>query len=144
MTVVLLLVVVGLLVVWFRLREVRRHLYSLSPMPGWIWVKGEGGEVRIEGGSFHIEGPHGFRGPELTIAAVPGTLDRFPYNHFDGRVTEEERVKGGGFDIALSTPTLPDMPLPPRIRLEFRDDTLMIRTWQARVANAEWHTGDEY
>src|SRR5262249_45622203 len=101
-------------------------------------------EARIEGGSLYLGGPHEHHGPELTIVAVPGTLDSYPYDHSDGSVSHEKRVKGGGLDITCSTPTLPDMPLPPRIRLEFRDDTHTTRTWQAKVANAEWHTGDDY
>ena len=78
----------------------------------------------------------------LLIRAVPGTVNSFPYDHSDGRVSQEKRVQGGGFVIGLTTPDLPDTPLPPRIRLEFRDDTLSIRTWMAKVDNAEWSDGD--
>ncbi len=145
-----LLVAVGLVIV--QIRKIRQdqealwlRLNSISLTPGWIRVADdEAGEINIKGGSLWLRGPHGYAGPELTLRTVPGTVDSYPYDHFDGRVSQHKRVRGGGFDIVFDTPTLPDMPLPPRIRLEFRDDTLTIRTWHAKVETAEWQTGDGY
>lgn len=146
-----LLVVVGLLIVWIRKiaqiaqdqKELWRHLHSISLTPGWIRVADETGKMNIRGGSLWIEGPHGMDGPELHLRTVPGTADSYPFD-FHGSVSQEKVVSGGGFDIEFTTPTLPHMPLPPHIRLEFRDDTLTIRTWKAKVENAEWRSGDGY
>jgi hypothetical protein len=145
-----LLVAVGLLIV--RIRKITQdqeslwqRLNSISLTTGWIRVADDdGSQVNIRGGSLWLRGPHGYAGPQLTLRTVPGTADSYPYDHLDGSVSQEKAVDGGGFDIAFDTPTLPDMPLPPRIRLEFRDDTLTVRTWQAKVKTAEWQMGDGY
>ena len=113
------------------------RLYSLSLAPGWIYLKGEDGVTQIQGGTVTLETPHGRRGPSLSITTVPGTLKQYPYPRSDGTETVAQVAVAAGFDITLTTPTLPDMPLPPRVHLEFRDDTLTIRTWHAKVVNAE-------
>ncbi len=147
MTRTVALIVVGLLIVWLlKLTRDQKQIWlllnSLSVVPGEIRLADDTGETNIRGGLLWIAGPHGVHGPELYIRAVPGAVDSFPYDHSDGRVSQEKRVQGGGFVIGLTTPDLPDTPLPPRIRLEFRDDTLTIRTWMAKVDNAEWSDGD--
>ena len=149
MTTALAVIVVGLLIVWLLKitrdqEEIWRRLNSISVTPGWIRLVADAGETNIRGGSLAIAGPHGMHGPELHICTVQGTVESFPYRYAGGEVSQEERVTGGGFDMAFTTPTLPDMPLPPRIRLEFRGDVLTIRTWGAKVKNAEWQVGDEY
>lgn len=113
-----------------------RYLRSLSPLPGWVSLKGDLGVTDMRGGSLSIAGPHG--GPELRIWAIPGTVFSYPYDRSDGRVSQSKGVRDAGFGMVFTTAPLPDMPLHPRIRLEFRDDTQTIRTRMAKVENAEW------
>jgi hypothetical protein len=121
------------------------RIQSISPISNWIQVRDEdGSEVTITGKRISFSGPHTHHGPELHVQTVPGTAYSYPWEHHDGRVTHETGVRGGGFDLTYSSPTLQDMPLPPRIRLEFRDDTLTVRTWRAKIEHAEWQTGDDY
>jgi len=125
-------------------RELWRRLNSISLMPGWIRLRDDTGEVNISAGSLGLRGPHGHASPGLNIHTVPGTVYKYPYTFHDGRESQEEAVRGGGFDIEFTNPPLPDYPLPPHIRLEFRNDTLTIRTWNAKLETAEWQTGDGY
>lgn len=143
--VVVSVVVIGLLMK--RIQKVQneqlalfRHLQSVAPIPGYIQLTGDESDrtqTTIRAGSLTLETRHG---PQLKIEAVPGSLRRYLWR--DDR--EHEVADGAGFDIAYTPPTLPDEPLPPHIRLEFRDDTVTIRTWKAKIVSAEWNIGDGY
>ncbi len=147
-------VVVGVVVIVLLMRRIRkvqndqlalfRHLQSVAPIPGFIQLTGDESDrtqTTMRPGSLTFETRHG---PELKIEAVPGTPRRYLWLHADDREREHEVADGAGFDIAYTPPTLPDEPLPPHIRLEFRDDTVTIRTWKAKIVNAEWQIGDGY
>lgn len=155
-------VVVSVVVMALLMRRIRKveneqlallqYLKSIAPMPGYIQLTGGGfiqlyGEesdrrqTTIRAGTLTLETRDG---PQLKIEAVPGSLRRYLWLHDDDREREHEVADGAGFDIAYTPPTLPDQPLPPHIRLEFRDDTVTIRTWKAKIVNAEWQIGDGY
>lgn len=147
-------VVVGVVVVGLLVRRIQRvqddllglarRLNAVLPGESHLFLRGDEGETTIGPGRLTLETPHGHRGPQLTIRAVPGTPRRYLWQHLDGSEREYEVADGAGFDIAYTPPTLPEEPLPPHVRLEFRDDTLTARTWRAKIATTEWQIGDGY